>query len=76
MFKTHKLTEKGFQEMKEFKGSIGAVVMKALESMPEGREKSVFKTKIEEAMFFGAKAIAEKADNHSEVTDYLAEGGK
>jgi len=71
MFKTHKLTEKGFEKMKEFKFTMGKAVETVLKKMPDSREKSIFKTKIEEGMFFGAKAIAEKPENHSEVINYL-----
>ena len=70
MFDTHKLNEKGFNEMAEYKHAISKAVTQVLELMPEGREKSIFKTKIEEAVFFGAKAIASKEGNYSEVTSY------
>jgi len=70
MFDTHKLNEKGFEEMKAYKSRLAAAVNEVLVLMPEGREKSVFKTKIEEAVFFGAKAIASKSENHTEVTKF------
>lgn len=70
MFDTHKLNEKGFEEVKTFKSEMATAVMKGLELMPEGREKAVFKTKIEEAMFFGTKAIAGKEGNFTEIVQY------
>jgi len=70
MFETHKLNDKGFTEVRIFKGDLVVAVNKALELMPEGREKSVFKTKIEEAVFFGTKAIAGKEGNFTEIVTY------
>lgn len=70
MFETHKLNEAGFAEVKTLKSGMNQAVTAALELMPEGREKSVFKTKIEEAMFFGTKAIAGKPENYIEIVTY------
>lgn len=70
MFHTHKLNENGFNEVKQLKSEMKETVLKVLELMPEGREKAVFKTKIEEAMFFGTKAIAGKDGNFTEIIEY------
>lgn len=70
MFETHKLNELGFSEVNQMKTSIANAVESALKLMPEGREKSIFKTKIEEAMFFATKAVASKAGNFTEVVKY------
>ena len=70
MFETHKLNESGFAEVSKLKTGMNKAVSEALELMPEGREKSVFKTKLEEAMFFGTKAIATKPENHTEIVRY------
>lgn len=70
MFETHKLNEKGFEEVKTLKSEMAKAVDIALSLMPEGRDKSVFKTKIEEAMFFGTKAIASKEGNFTEIVEY------
>lgn len=70
MFETHVLTKKGFEEMKSYKNDMAMTVSAVMSIMPEGREKSIFKTKIEEAIFFGAKAIAGKEGNYSDITDY------
>lgn len=70
MFDTHKLNEKGFEEVKTLKSKMADAVNSALELMPEGREKSVFKTNIETAMFFGTKAIAGKEGNFTEIIKY------
>lgn len=70
MFETHKLNEKGFEEVSKLKSRMATAVETALDLMPEGREKSVFKTKVEEAMFFGTKAIAGKDGNYTEIVTY------
>lgn len=70
MFDTHKLNEQGFKEVSNLKSSMAEAVETALALMPEGREKAVFKTKIEEAMFFGTKAIAGKDGNFTEIVKY------
>ncbi len=70
MFDTHKLNDQGFKEVSNLKSSMADAVETALSLMPEGREKAVFKTKIEEAMFFGTKAIAGKDGNFSEIVKY------
>jgi len=70
MFETHKLNEKGLEEVKSLKSTMAEAVEKALSLMPEGREKAVFKTKMEEGMFFGTKAIAGKEGNFTEIVKY------
>lgn len=70
MFDTHKVNEAGFQEIAMFKTTVANAVNTANALMPEGREKAIFMTKLEEAVFFGTKAIAAKAGNHTEVTTY------
>lgn len=70
MFDTHKLNEQGFEAVKKFKSGMATAVKESLDLIPEGREKAVFKTKIEEAMFFGTKGIAAAPANHTEITQY------
>jgi hypothetical protein len=70
MFDTHKLNEKGLNEVEVFKKTMAATINAVLEILPEGRDKSIFQTKIEEAMFFGTKAIASKPSNYTEITKY------
>jgi hypothetical protein len=70
MFETHKLNDKGLAEVTKFKTDLVNAVEAAFDLMPDGREKSVFKTKLEEAVFFGTKAIAGKAGNFSEIITY------
>lgn len=70
MFDTHKLNEAGFETMKTYKSVMADAVKDVLDMMPESREKSIFITKMEEAVFFGAKAIASRAENHTEIISY------
>jgi len=70
MFEMHMLNETGKNEMKKYKSDFAVGVKQALDLMPEGREKALFKTKIEEAVFFGAKAIAGKQGNFDSITDF------
>jgi hypothetical protein len=70
LFDTHKLNEQGFKEVSDFKSAFNDFVGLALSKMPESRTKSIFKTKIEEAAFFGTKSIASKDGNFSEIIRY------
>lgn len=70
LFDTHKLNEKGFAEVKDFKAAFNDFIGLALSKMPEGRTRSIFKSKIEEAAFFGTKAIASKEGNFEEIVKY------
>lgn len=70
MFDTHKLNEQGFKEMEAYKKTMADAVGFVAATMPDGREKSIFLTKLEEAVFFGAKAIASKDGNFTEIKSY------
>lgn len=70
MFETYKLNEKGFDEVKAIKMIMTEAVDAVLKIMPEGREKAIFKTKLEEAMFFGVRSVAMKEGNFAETVRY------
>lgn len=70
MFDTHKLNETGFAEMTEYKRTMADAVKEVADTMPDCREKSIFLTKMEEGVFFGAKAIASKPGNFEAITQY------
>ncbi len=70
MFETHKLNDAGFEAVKKFKTGLSMAVSEALEMLPQGRERSIFVTKLEEAVFFGTKAIASDPKNNTEVVNY------
>lgn len=60
---THLVNEKGLQELNDFSESLAACIQQCLLLMEDGRDKSIFKTKIEEAVFFGKRAISGKQEN-------------
>jgi hypothetical protein len=70
MFGTHKLNENGFAAVKSFKTAMSLGISLAMKYLPEGRDKAIFKTKLEEAVFFGTRAIAAEKKNHLEIIDY------
>jgi hypothetical protein len=70
MFATHKCNEKGFAEITEFKTKIACAMKEIKGFLPEGRDKSLFVTYLETAMFWGTKAIASKDGNYTEKTEY------
>jgi hypothetical protein len=70
MFDTHMLNETGKVAMGAYKSTIATAAKQVAAMMPEGREKSIFITKMEEAVFFGAKAIAQVPANHDSKTEY------
>lgn len=70
MFDTHKLNEVGFNTIGAFKTNIAKAIQENLQFLPEGREKALFMTHIEQAMFWGTKAIAANPACHSEVIKY------
>ena len=70
MFESHKLNKNGFEEMEQFKKEFADAVRQAITRMPDSREKSIFLTKVEEAVFFGAKAIASKSENYTEIKSF------
>lgn len=70
MFNTHILNDTGLNEMRSFKMVMANTAKMVQEQMPEGREKSIFMTKMEEAVFFGAKAISGKKGNYAKLEEY------
>lgn len=66
----HKLNENGTEEINKFKEYIAYHIKNIMKSMPNCREKSLFYTKIEEAVCFGEKAIASKEENFDKVIIY------
>jgi hypothetical protein len=76
VFETHKLNESGFAEMHLYKQTMTDAVAQCLAAMPEGREKSLFKTNIDQAVFWGAKAIASKTGNFDQIVDYTPKGAE
>lgn len=74
MFETYRTNEKGQQEIHLLKQRITSAVTDVLALLPEGRDSAIFKTKIEEAVFFGTRAVASKTGNHTHKTHYTSNG--
>jgi len=70
MFETHKLNDEGFLAVKRFKSTLSVAVSAAMANLPEGRDKAIFKTKLEEAVFFGTRAIAADPKHFTEIVNY------
>lgn len=70
MFDTHKLNEKGFAEMQAYKKTMADAVKAVTSTMLDGRDKAIFITKMEEGVFFGAKAIASVPGNFDAIVQY------
>jgi hypothetical protein len=70
MFGFHTLNENGKQQVKDFKSAMARTVKEVEAMLPEGREKAIFMTKLEEAVFFGTKAIAGKQECHTSCEDF------
>lgn len=70
MFDSHKLNPQGIEKVSAFKTAISMAVKSVSDLLPEGRDKSIFITKIEEAVFFGTRAIAANDENHEGKTEY------
>lgn len=70
MFETHKVNDRGFEQIATFKTTMSDAVKKVLLLIPEGRERSLFITKLEEAIFYGTKAIASKENNFTEIVRF------
>jgi|WetSurMetagenome_2_1015567.scaffolds.fasta_scaffold172890_3 hypothetical protein len=67
IFVYHKLTTKGFSELNRVHNKMSKAVYEVMDLLPEGREKSIFAAKIEEAMFFAKKSLASKKANCAEA---------
>jgi len=65
MFETYTLNKRGKEKVKLYKETMAAAVKASAALMEDCREKSIFLTKAEEALFFGTKAIAKSPENHS-----------
>jgi hypothetical protein len=69
LFKSHRLNNSGFEEVEQFKTQMRKTVS-LLEKLAAGndndREIAIFKTKMEEASFFGTKSIAMKKNNQEQ----------
>ena len=66
MMETHALTKEGKQELDTLLATMREASKNTLSLMPDGREKSLFETKIKEALYFGVRAVCLKEGNKAE----------
>ena len=71
MFESHKLNESGAQKVARFKRAMDYTMGNVLAIIPEGREKSIFKTKMEEGVMFAVKAIAADPSNNDGIIEHF-----
>jgi cytoplasmic iron level regulating protein YaaA (DUF328/UPF0246 family) len=70
------LNDRGQSDVHIFKQIMTDAAERVLVNMPTGRLRSIFETKLEEAMFFGTKAFASKPGNFKEIVSYSKKGAE
>lgn len=70
MFNEYILNEAGKSELNEFKKLMAAMTRRTTDLMPEGHELDEFRVRIEEATYFGSRAICSKEGNHCGLLMY------
>jgi hypothetical protein len=62
-FRVHRLNERGINRAKKVAEDFNILLNRLVDFMPECRELSIVKTKLEEACFFAKKGIANDPSN-------------
>ena len=71
MFESYTLNERGHAEVAKFKTNMAEAAKKVLTLLPENTlETTLFCQKMEEALFYGTKAICSKDGNYNDVIEY------
>ncbi len=70
MFDRHMINEKGIDTVDEFKSEFAQLTESMMFRMAEGKAKARFFTKMEEAIFWGTRAICEVPENCKEIIVY------
>lgn len=65
-----KLNEKGIKEVVELKTVFSEFQSEILGRMIPSREKSIVKTKLEEAGFYATRAVSQNPENYIEINTY------
>ncbi len=68
-FKVHKLNKDGFGKAEKVAADFDTLLENLKQYIPDGREFSLVKTKLEEACFFAKKAIATSSINQLDDVD-------
>jgi len=63
----YKLTQAGIISLQASKLTFSDAQETILGMMPEGREKAIVRTKLQEASFYMTRGIASAEQNHSEI---------
>jgi hypothetical protein len=63
-FQVHRLNERGLERAANIAGAFDYLLDTLKGLLPEGRELSIVKTKLEEGCFFAKKAIANDPENN------------
>ncbi len=70
MFESHKLNQDGLDQIANFKSVLNNAANFAIKRMPDGRDRALFVTELEKAVFFGTRAIASKPGNYTEIQKF------
>ena len=74
MLKSYVPTPKGKEEIELFKTKFSKAANVLASMLDDGRSKSLFLTKMEEASMWGVVSLCEKEDNHGNVLTYDEKG--
>lgn len=66
----YNLTGEGIEAVKDYKYAFSQAQQNILGHLKPSRETAIVKTKLEEALMFGTRAIAMQEENHNSINTY------